>query len=717
MKNFLLVLSICSIGSIVFPANSQAQWIPTNGPYTRTISSFVSSGTYLFAGTEDDGVYRSTNNGASWSPVNTDLTTKSVTSLAVAGPYLFAGTVGGGVFRSIDNGNSWKTFNLGLSNMSVYALSIVGGTNIFAGTNAEVFYNSQIYSSSIDSASWTQIFLGGGSLSTIRSIVTNGAFIFVSTNNIVYRSSDGGMTWSAANSGITIASGIPTLAVNGTAVFAGGPGGVFRSTDNGVSWTFVINGLYGPSPWVQTLAVSGGNLFAGTRNQGVYVSIDNGDHWSGVAGDVNLVDVRALATAGTDMFAGSGGFASLNYERFGSGIFRSTDNGANWTASSYGLITTTVTSLIYTGKFIAGTANNGIFVSENQGSIWIPKSGNYLDKHILSLISNGVDYFAGTQNGVFHATAIYYNGDMFFNWADASTGLTDKYVKALTSIGSITFAGTASGVFATTDNGTLWTAANAGLTNTNVQVLAFSGNSLFAGTSGGMFYSADSGANWNAVNSGLGNLNVLALTFSGTNLFAGTAGGVFLSTDNGANWTGVNSGLTNTDVRSFTVKGANIFAGTLGGVFQSTNNGTNWNAISTGLANDTVLALAYSSYNLIAGTSGAAAWRRPLSEIISSVEESNLDIPEKYSLGQNYPNPFNPTTEIRFTITDSRFTTLKVYDLLGREVASLINEMKQPGTYIIQWDASASGGLSSGVYFYRLCAGSFTETKKLLLLR
>jgi len=130
MKNYLLIVSICLIGSSIFPINSQAQWIQTNGPFAMSITSFVASGSYLFAGTESDGVYLSTNNGASWSPVNTDLTTKWVTSLAVGGggKYLFAGTVGGGVFRSTDNGDSWKPFNKGLYNKNIFAISILGGT-------------------------------------------------------------------------------------------------------------------------------------------------------------------------------------------------------------------------------------------------------------------------------------------------------------------------------------------------------------------------------------------------------------------------------------------------------------------------------------------------------------------------------------------------------------------------------------------------------------
>jgi hypothetical protein len=89
-------------------------------------------------------------------------------------------------------------------------------------------------------------------------------------------------------------------------------------------------------------------------------------------------------------------------------------------------------------------------------------------------------------------------------------------------------------------------------------------------------------------------------------------------------------------------------------------------------------------------------------------------LPRTFSLEQNYPNPFNPVTTVEFRIQSSEFVILKVFDLLGREVATLVNEVKQPGTYIVQWDAT---GMASGVYFYRLGAPGFIQTRKLLLLR
>ncbi|MCH7773867.1 MAG: T9SS type A sorting domain-containing protein [Bacteroidetes bacterium] len=107
---------------------------------------------------------------------------------------------------------------------------------------------------------------------------------------------------------------------------------------------------------------------------------------------------------------------------------------------------------------------------------------------------------------------------------------------------------------------------------------------------------------------------------------------------------------------------------------------------------------------------------------VVSVDDDN-SFPNEFSLSQNYPNPFNPSTKIKFTIAKSPLpgedgrgglVTLKVYDVLGNEVATLVNEEKPVGSYEVEFDATT---LPSGIYFYKLQAGSFVETKKMVLMK
>jgi hypothetical protein len=134
------------------------------------------------------------------------------------------------------------------------------------------------------------------------------------------------------------------------------------------------------------------------------------------------------------------------------------------------------------------------------------------------------------------------------------------------------------------------------------------------------------------------------------------------------------------------------------------NEGDNYLQISS-------ITISQSGY-LFAGT-----WIRSILKFgqkITNVANGGKLIPSEFSLQQNYPNPFNPTTTINYSIPKSGFVKIKVYDLLGRIVTTLVNENKLVGNYSVQLNASK---LTSGVYFYRMESGSFSQTKKLLLLK
>lgn len=372
----------------------------------------------------------------------------------------------------------------------------------------------------------------------------------------------------------------------------------------------------------------------------------------------------------------------------------------------------------------------------------------------------GSVYFCGTYGDeVWKSTD---NGSS--NWIQASNGLPAGTVSSLLVSGTDLFAATISGVFKSTDSGTSWTVQNDGLSNTNVTALVLSGDNIFASTYGGIFKSTNNGSNWNAVNDSLTTTFINGLTVKGTNLFACSYGfgssGVYISTNNGGSWNAANSGLNVNSVSMLVPSGENLFAVTLNGtatqVYISTNNGTSWNSANNGLpesiektllaVGNNVFATAYDKgiflttdngsnwievnegfgtsrtvrslgilgNEIFAGFYGYSVFRRPLSQMITSVEHIAELVPNKFNLEQNYPNPFNPTTTFRFSIPREEFVKLKIFDSFGQEVTTLISEEMQPGTFEINWDASSA---ASGVYFGRLQAGDFFQTKKLSLLK
>jgi len=101
-------------------------------------------------------------------------------------------------------------------------------------------------------------------------------------------------------------------------------------------------------------------------------------------------------------------------------------------------------------------------------------------------------------------------------------------------------------------------------------------------------------------------------------------------------------------------------------------------------------------------------------DIISTVEELLGGIPTEFDLNQNYPNPFNPSTIIKYAVPESSPVSIRIYDLTGQEVTVLVNEVKQAGTYELEFNAE---NLASGVYIYRMIAGSFVQVKKMSLLK
>jgi len=384
----------------------------------------------------------------------------------------------------------------------------------------------------------------------------------------------------------------------------------------------------------------------------------------------------------------------------------------------------------------AGTNGGGVLFSNDYGTSWIVKG--LTDTSVLCFASNevGANIFAGT-NG----QGVKRSDNYGATWTTYNNGLTTedgKTVRAIVTtpngLGGINvFAGTDEGVFFSSNYGESW--INKDLIYVNALAISdygIGGARLYASSIGnGIFTSSDNGASWTKISNGVpyGTIWPIALSINesgDTTLFASCPlDYIYRSTNNGANWTLIdnNNGLKNSLVQAFAIcpdAPENIFAGTGGGgVFLSTDNGTNWTEVNTNLTSTNVRSLIITSDGaggkyLFAGTINGGIWRRPLADMITSVQVSKKDIPKTFKLFQNYPNPFNPRTTIHFLLPSKSHVTLRVYDILGQELETLINEEREAGMYILQYDGL---NLTSGIYFYRLQAGSYSETKKLILLK
>jgi hypothetical protein len=229
-----------------------------------------------------------------------------------------------------------------------------------------------------------------------------------------------------------------------------------------------------------------------------------------------------------------------------------------------------------------------------------------------------------------------------------------------------------------------------------------------------MFISDDNGANWDSINNGLTSNYNASMAVKDQNIYVVNDTAIFLSTDNGSNWINSSNGLPSDDFSTIIVNGDNIFTACYyHGIYMSTDNGANWAAINTGLPDYYVYSLFVNGPNIYAGIRSSGVWRRPLSEI-TGIAETDKTSPDQFLLEQNYPNPFNPVSKIKYSVPQHSQVIIKVLDILGNEIETLTNEEKSAGIYEISFNADH---LPSGVYFYKMQAGQFIETKKMILLK
>lgn len=375
------------------------------------------------------------------------------------------------------------------------------------------------------------------------------------------------------------------------------------------------------------------------------------------------------------------------------GAYRSTDNGVSWEQINSNF----TYCFAARGADIAASTPTGVMLSTDNGNTWKDVAPPFPAYFVTAVALIDTNIFAGTlRNGVFRST---YRGT---SWTPVDSGLVDfQYlITALTASGTKLFAGTASGLCLSTDMGNNWsTLAGTGISPLeHINCVTVNGSTIFVGMPSAMVRSTDSGTSWQDDNYGFTNdssgfrASMFSVAVSKSYTFAGTTAGVFLSTDNGGIWTAAASkGLPDYPRQVFSVAAndSTVFAGTVNGVFVSTNNGASWRSTITGIADGKEVS------------------------------------PVGFGLEQNYPNPFNPSTQISYALPEAGKVSLMIYDVLGREIANLVNGFQQAGHYTLAWNSTENSGVpvSSGVYFARLRVTNdlggvkYMKTSRLLLMK
>ena len=704
MKKFVFLILI----TFIIKTHSFAQegwfWQQTNGPYSSDQIQIwclaVRDDGLMFAGENSKGLFKSTDNGNYWSPANSGIGSASTFSIAFDSQgVIYIGTYDG-VFRSTDDGQNWSNL---MSVPNVISLELNSLGYIFAGAAG-----TGIYRSTDNGASWSAVNNGipsGGQVITAIFANHNGD-MFAGTNDGIYRSTNNGNYWIHYPD---IIETIQDIKITGLgyliagSAFSGNVGNFYMSTDNGSSWMLKWNNNLG----VKCLQVDPitDDIYAGTIFDGVYVSTNSGDDWSKVSGAVPNNNVIALVlNPDGDIFDGT----------WNDGVFRSTDKGESWDQKNTGFAyPQTFNMAVNSGDFIFVGTDEGVFRSEDSGNNWVAAGNGLIDDYIYSLaIDPNDNIFVGVS--VYGVSRSTNDGE---SWYTLGPQLQNVLAIAF-SPNNYIFVGTYDGgVFRAINGSPYWTPVNSGLTSSYIRCLAVNQNQeIFAGTQVGVFRSRDYGASWTAVNNGLTFLNIRCLSFNlQQDIFAGTTGGgIYRSDDSGENWKEINNGLPANLIKTIVCDSiGEIFAGTTSGVFRSTDNGDNWVEVNEGLGDVNVYGLSLNSEQYIfAASLGRGVWKS-VNPVVTKVEKEKVSF-DPVELSQNYPNPFNPTTKIKYQFPEMSKVKLTVYDVLGREVKTLVNEEKPAGNYEVEFDGT---NLTSGIYFYRIETEKFSDTKKFVLLK
>lgn len=701
---------------------SQDDWTKTNGPNGGAFTSFtVTSNGTIFAGTGSmgfgdgegaggNGVYKSNDSGNNW--VHSGLDGRFITALEVDNnDHIYAGDYAGiepwdthsekGVFRSTDNGSTWES--IGLEDYVIYDILYVPNTGIFVSSGYSKIYKW-------NGNDWTEYPVNEGS-SWIQCMAFNSdGDIFAGTNQGLYRSEDDGATWLELNKKNIY----DMIILSNNRIITLTDSKIYYSDDTGSTW-IELPGYYAFFRYIAA-APNGYLYISNILNQGVMRSTDNGESWESVNNGLNsLACGSIIANDIGEILVGS---------FLGHGIFKSGNNGDSWYTVNNGLTNTMITSIKISdnGEIYAG-GNSGVHFSDDNGSTWTNLWNH--EWHREEFV-NDVEFIGPDK--VIIATDKSYVLKLTIGsdeWESLQTGFkSNAKVKCLLNINDeVLLAGTdGDGVFRSTDEGGTWTSTTV---NWRVNDIVKEPNGDILATSGYHIYrSTDNGITWSNEYLSYGGTMMIykiAVNSSG-DIFLATQIGIYRSSDSGitfdivADWPFAEGGWSIAEVFDIVINEldhiyAGVGRGDSFGVYVSYDNGNTWAKAGSGLEGYSVRSLALSpNGELFAGTYINGVYRTSFPTGINDVS----DVPYNFSLTQNYPNPFNPTTMIEYSIPQTGLVTLKVYDVLGKEIIELENGIKQQGIHKTGFSAEQ---LASGIYFYRLSFDGKQISRKMLLLK
>jgi photosystem II stability/assembly factor-like uncharacterized protein len=669
------------------------------------------------------------------------------------------------LYRSTDFGETWEgryVISRDEPDQSPTQLFVRPGGTLYLLTG------SRLYASMDDGLNWIRqsVTTGGKSL----WFPSNGKLYLASYYGI-YESSDGGVVWQPI--GPTYPSGVGTGTFATIIEFAANPDGYFIAT---VEAGTLYRSRYGQG-WKRivhvgrqvTVAASGGQSLYYAYGKSVFVSDNNA---------LRFRRIRPLPLRGSDAIVklGAGANGDIYAGTFAGRFFRIFRSLSGFKYQELFQTYSSITSFSFSESpsvTIIGTDRDGVYISRNSSpflqkgltlsEIWTfarttPSNlfalNQYAGPWIFRSTDEGItwstlrtqfmpwtDLIGGTSGGLlfaFHCCGapIYRSADNGATWtAFTDTAVTaNEFSSFLETKDGAIFLGSSKGVYRSNNGGNSWARVYSSPTGAIHQTVD---GTLFA-ASGGIIRSDDNGSTWAPASQGLTNRSIRSIVSnSAGTVFLATGEAIFKSTDRGSSWERTDSVFQRNDISQLLVdSNGRLFASTgstkegydfaPAGVFTSSDDGSTWTQVSSGLTNQNIISMTLTSGNHIIAASErgglfttALVTRGNAPPAAGPISETP---PREYSLEQNYPNPFNPTTVVRYQLPVESFVTLKLFNTLGQEVATLLeNERMGEGVQEAEFDGS---DLASGVYYLRISVqdaasgrAAFKSTKKMLLVK
>ncbi|MCE1164018.1 MAG: YCF48-related protein [Bacteroidetes bacterium] len=687
------------------------------------------------------------------------------------GIYVFAAGNQGSIFRSADGGASYASYTINntVNYLSCFAFD---STVWFGGSNGSVYRTSKYFMNPSAYATGSPY-----PVNSVYFLNKRLGFI-CGDSGAVMRTTNGGFNWSPLNTGTAAVkyNSIYFLdSLNGA--LAGNNGYIYITSNGGASWTIQTSGTARnllKIKYFQGGIVSAGEYgtFVIKDDTAAFKSVNMriDSDIRGLAGN-SIGKVHLCGGGGFIRNNSNGSKAFLNFEinpmvadlkdicytdsltgfavsSLNQAVIKTTNGGANWQLSPGTTVTFAWSTKMSTSGGIGNNLcrhpydrntlfcmfGNRVYVSRNRGDNWSQIS-------TTSLGTNAHDFFVSPVDTNIWLCAIESSPDKVIRSTDYGTTWSTVLSINFSNYGTpleidqnnpsvFYYAPDGGGFYKSTDNGATFTEISGNYpfrSPCDVMVMPDSSNVIFIADGvtgsglGDIFKTVNGGVNWTKVQTNTSSSEIPALcnsVFDRSTMFATnwSGGDIYRTTNFGDNWsllrTNSASGWAADICREDPTL---IITGSYGSsTFLSTDRGATFTTISiSGGAGAGEIAV--DRGYVIDMRTGAIMKLTANYTVVTKTSENLIStVPSDFKLYQNYPNPFNPSTIVKFDLPESGLTTVKIFDVLGREVISLLNEHRNAGTHEIVFNAS---GLSSGVYFCRIDFGGRTDIKKLTLIK